>query len=247
MAVDEAIAASVREDKSPPTLRLYEWITPSVSIGCFQKINSVNIIYCAEKSIPIVRRLTGGRAILHNHELTYSFSSRNEGFFSKGLLDSYRQLSIAFTSALDMLGLAATMKMERESGRNPNRSALCFKSTSYGEISFNNKKIIGSAQKRWRDGLLQQGSIPYIMDEEVIKKIFNFESSLDLKDRMAGLREIIPDLSYGQLKEKIRTAFENTFRIKFIHSPLSQEEALLARELETRKYLSREWTFQKQA
>ncbi len=247
MAVDEAIAASVREDKSPPTLRLYEWIAPSVSIGCFQKTNSVNIMYCAEKSIPVVRRLTGGRAILHNYELTYSFSARNEGFFSKGLLDSYRQLSIAFKLALGMLGLAATMKMERESGSNLNRSALCFKSTSYGEISFNNKKIIGSAQKRWKDGLLQQGSIPYIIDEEAIKKVFDLDPSLDLKDRMAGLREVIPDFSCGHLKETIRAAFENTFRIKFIHSPLSQEEALLARELEARKYLSREWTFRKQA
>lgn len=250
MAVDEAIAASVREGKSPATLRLYEWTSPSVSIGCFQKINSVNIVYCTENGIPVVRRLTGGRAILHNQELTYSFSAiTTNGFFSNGLRDSYKKISDAFCSAISMIGLPSEAKMarERNHGILDSKNPLCFHSASFGEITLDNKKIIGSAQKRWKDGLLQQGSIPCIIDEEAIKKVFDLDPSVNLRDRMAGLREIIQDLSDEHLKDAIRIAFENTFRIKFIHSPLSPEEARLAHELEARKYLSQEWTFQKEA
>lgn len=245
MAVDEAIAITVRKGASPTTLRLYGWEQPSVSLGSFQKISDIDLRYCITKNLPVVRRPTGGRGILHGDELTYSFSSKNEGSFSGGLLDSYRQLSRAFKSALDMLGLEITMKMEREQGRNLTRSALCFKSTSYGEISFKRKKLIGSAQKRWKDGLLQQGSIPYTINEEDTKKIFNLDPSTDLKSSMVGLKELVPDLSPEQFKKVIMVAFEEAFQITFIPSSLSQEEAHLAHELDAQRYLSREWTFQR--
>jgi len=96
MALDEAIAIVVRKDNAPPTLRLYGWDMLSVSIGCFQKISDVDIAYCIEKHIPVVRRPTGGRAILHSNEITYSFSVKTtHRLFSKGLLDSYKKISIA--------------------------------------------------------------------------------------------------------------------------------------------------------
>src|SRR3972149_6488404 len=101
MALDEAIATTVRKGSSPPTLRLYGWNVPSVSIGYFQKVRDIDFDYCIEKSISIVRRPTVGRAILHNNEITYSLSLKSgDGNFSKGLLDSYRRISAAFVSAL---------------------------------------------------------------------------------------------------------------------------------------------------
>jgi lipoate-protein ligase A len=241
MALDEAIAVSVRKGDAPPTLRLYGWDRPSVSLGSFQKIGDINAQFCSEKNIPVVRRPTGGRGILHGDELTYSFSSRNEGFFSGGLLDSYRQLSTAFKSALETLGLDVTIKKERESGSALNRTALCFRSTSYGEMSLQAKKLVGSAQKRWKDGLLQQGSLPYAIDEGGTRNVFNLSPSAVLKDRMIGLREALPGLDTEKLREMIRVSFEKTFRIRFLCSGLSQEEDRLARELENRKYRSPHW------
>ncbi len=238
MAVDEAIAISVRRGAAPPTLRLYGWDRPSVSLGAFQKTMDINERYCEANNIPVVRRPTGGRAIFHVDELTYSFSSRNEGFFSRGLLDSYRQLSTAFKSALETLGLDVTMKKERESGRNLNRTPLCFRVASYGEISFRARKLIGSAQKRWKDGLLQQGSIPYAIDKEGTRKIFNLSPGFDVKDRMIGLRDILPGLDPEKFRETVRVSFEETFGVRFHYSGLSPEEDLLARELEARKYRS---------
>src|SRR5208337_2023965 len=134
MALDEAIAAAVRNGDSPPTLRLYGWLEPSVSLGAFQKITDIDTSYCAAHALHVVRRPTGGRGILHGEELTYSFSARNEGLFSQGLLDAYRKISTAFSLGLQRLGLYVEMKTRRERGSNFERSPLCFQSTSYGEL-----------------------------------------------------------------------------------------------------------------
>jgi len=244
MALDEAIAISVRKDTASATLRLYGWDVPSVSIGCFQKISDVDMNYCVERHIPVVRRPTGGRAILHNHELTYSFSAKTAGgLFSKGLFDSYKKTSNALSLALTRCGFSPRMKTDRKSPNNS--SPLCFQSTSYGEISVNDHKVIGSAQKRWPDGLLQQGSIPYIIDKDEVVKVFRLESAHGIREIMNGLKEIIPKLNPDDLKNAIRISFEEIFNIKLIFSPLSKEEISLAGELETQKYLSNQWNFKR--
>lgn len=259
MAADEAISLSVRRGDSPPTLRVYGWERPSVSIGSFQKIACVNIEYCRRNNVPVVRRPTGGRGILHGDEFTYSFSSRNEGFFSEGLLGSYRKLGEAFKSAFDALGLGIEIRTKRESGRDLSvpacpagrrqadltRSPLCFKSISYGELSFEGRKLTGSAQKRWKDGLLQQGSIPYSIEEENLRNVFSLASTEGLRERMIGLRELLPGLDPDSFKEAIRASFEGFFGITFNLSDLSPEEDRLVLELETRKYLSPEWNSQR--
>jgi lipoate-protein ligase A len=242
MALDEAIVTAVRTGHLPPTLRVYGWDTSSVSIGYFQKISDINIDYCLEKGIPIVRRPTGGRAILHNYEITYSFSAKTDlGVFSKGLLDSYKKISTAFGLALSKVGISPMLKLQREPHRD--RSPLCFESTSYGEITINGKKIIGSAQKRWPDGLLQQGSVPFLVEDEIVK-IFRLKSN-ETEKKFAGLKNILPELSIGCFKNAIRISFEETFDIMLIHSSPSQEEISLAKDLEVQKYLSSLWNFKR--
>lgn len=120
---------------APPTLRLYGWNRAAVTLGCFQKTSDINIGYCRCHDIPIVRRPTGGRAILHGDELTYSFCAKTDrGPFSHGLLDSYKKISTAFAIALRKIGVKAEPKNERERGRVLSRSPLCFQSSSFGEI-----------------------------------------------------------------------------------------------------------------
>ncbi len=249
MAIDEAIAIAVRKGNSPPTLRIYRWDMPSVSIGCFQQIRDINVGYCGEKGIPIVRRLTGGRAILHNHEITYSFSTKIDSeLFSKGLLDSYEKISRVFVLALSKLGLNSDLKLQKETHHSSStqtiKSPLCFQSTSYGEVIVKNKKIIGSAQKRWVDGFLQQGSLPFSVNMNEMVKVFRFESSGEV-DKIIGLKEILPDLKLNDLKDYIRISFEETFDVKLTPSYPSHEEISLAEELEVKKYLMPEWNFQR--
>ena len=249
MALDEAIAVAVRQDLAPPTLRVYGWVAPSLSIGCFQRAEDIDSRYCSEKQIPIVRRPTGGRGILHGNEMTYSFSAKTtSGLFSKGLLDSYKRISSAIGLALTKAGLSPELKLMKEMKRSSVSSGrvnnpFCFRSISFGEISVNGKKIVGSAQKRWPDGLLQQGSIPFLVDEDEIVKIFRLDYLREIEESMTGLREISPELDYGILKEALRISFEEVFEVKFIFSYPSVKEVSLAREMEVQKYLSNEWTF----
>lgn len=238
MALDEAIATYVRKVDSPPTLRLYSWDKASLSLGCFQKASDINIEYCMANNIPIVRRLTGGRAILHDNELTYSFSVRTDQEpFSKHLLDSYKKISRAFSLAFKKLGILAEPKRQREKGRALVKSPFCFQSSSFGEILIDNRKAVGSAQRRWHDGLLQQGSIPYSYNEEVMRNIFRTEKTPALRDCMIGIKEALPELKEDGFKKIIADSFEEIFGVRLIPSHPSQEERLLAHKLESQKYL----------
>ncbi len=213
MAIDEAISEAVREKLSPPTLRLYQWVKPSITIGYFQKASDINLEYCKKKSYPIIRRLTGGMAILHDSELTYSFSSRNDSEpFRNSLIENYLSLSSALASALTLINIDAQItliKNRRE--RNP----FCFKISSYGEITVNGKKIIGSAQKRYKNGFLQQGSIMVDFDAVSIK----------------------------ELRKALKKAFEKTFNIKFISAGPTEFELDLAEQLKNEKYSAEKWNF----
>jgi lipoate-protein ligase A len=241
MAVDEALALSVRNRHSPPVLRFYEWLEPSVTIGSFQKINSINVSYCREHRIPLVRRLTGGRAILHGKELTYSLSARTDNEpFSSGLLGSYMKIAEAFRVAFASSGLSPEIRGRRERS-NGMKIPHCFHSTSFGEITLQGKKVAGAAQKRWRESFLQQGSLPFEIEREAIQGIFGIQSSAELNDRMIGLLEAAPWIDPGRLKEAIRSSFEAAFDVILLHSCLSREESLLAMEIERQKYLSEGW------
>lgn len=243
MALDEAVAAGLRKGQSPPVLRFYAWDRPSVSIGRFQKAGDLDLRYCRQRDIPVVRRPTGGRGILHGHELTYSFSAKTkDGSFEGGLLDSYRKLSAAFSRALSMLGLSPETRggngPRRQENRPRQQSPLCFQSTSYGEITLDGAKVIGSAQKRWPDGLLQQGSIPYSTDYRELEKIFGLKHT---ENPMPGLTELAPGLRPEGLKEAIKASFEEVFDITLIEScPTAGEEAL-AEKLLAEKYLRPRW------
>jgi lipoate-protein ligase A len=251
MALDEAIATAVKKDLSPPALRIYRWDIPSVSIGSFQKTSDIDFDYCMKKNIPLVRRPTGGRAILHKNEITYSFSVKTlSGIFSKGLFDSYKKICLALSNALINIGLLPETKLYRKTRQQQSyihhiRNPLCFHSISYGEIMINEHKVIGSAQKRWADGLLQQGSIPFSIDNSEMFKIFRLNPSRGIEKKINGLKEILPELHYNDLKKAIYSAFEETFNIQFILSSPSQEEISLAQELKNEKYNSKDWTFKR--
>jgi lipoate-protein ligase A len=242
MALDEAIALAVRRHHAPPTLRFYGWDRPSLSLGCFQTPAGLGFAYCNTHHIPMVRRPTGGRAILHGEELTYSFSARtDQPPFASGLLDSYRSISSAFCLAFKKIGIPAASKMTKEKGRVLTRSPLCFASSSYGEILIDHRKLVGAAQKRWKDGLLQQGSIPYAYDEEKMRHVFAVKGSLPEDGFRTALRDVMPDFAEMRLKEAIVTAFAETFGISLRASPPSPEESRQADDLEARKYLQESW------
>ncbi len=243
MALDEAIAMDVIDGSVPPTLRFYGWMVPSVSLGYFQRIDDIDLGYCLDNNLPVVRRPTGGRAILHNEELTYSFSARNDHGFSSGLKETYSIIARAFSEAMRRIGLEVEIMQNRKRADILGRSPLCFNSTSLGEITFKGTKIIGSAQRRWRKGFIQQGTIPYNVHIEKMKGAFKIpsEETINLK----GLSSFIK-IDKGDVKKAITEAFEATFDIRLVWSHPSEGEVLLAERLLREKYLRPEWNLARQ-
>lgn len=240
MALDEAIISNVRELFSPPTLRFYTWDRPSVSIGRFQKHAEIDHAYCRKKGYPMVRRPTGGRAILHSEELTYSFSSRFDSLLFKGtLFENYALVSRALISGLQKAGLMTDAAFSERKSR-PGRSVSCFSSLSYGEITIEKRKVIGSAQKRYTDAFLQQGSILIDIDEKELIGVFSIKEKENF-DHMGALKDHLPAYHNDMLISAFKESFEETFEVKLIADTPTEDEVRMAEELVSAKYATEAW------
>ena len=240
MALDEALAATARAG-GPPTLRLYGWDVPSVSLGRFQPVEDLEL--SALKGIPYVRRPTGGRAILHGDELTYSFTAPLglEGM-GGGLLETYGVLSQAFMHAFSSLGIQALGGVRGKHAVGNDNNPLCFSSASFGEISSGGRKIIGSAQRRWTDGLLQQGSIPLSLDHGGMARVFRGLDAEEIKGSMAGLRELAPRVTLEDLEKAVVEGFARALSLDPDPSGPEEKEKGFASRLQKEKYSHRSWT-----
>jgi lipoate-protein ligase A len=242
MALDEAISDNVREKTSPPTLRLYHWDCPSVSIGCFQKVSDVNTSYCEKKGYPVVRRQTGGRAVLHDSELTYSFSASAEFPMCKdSLLENYAVISRALVLALKLKGIEAEASYNRKSNSS-HKHPSCFRAVSYREISVGGKKVIGSAQRRYKNGFLQHGSILFSIDPGELCNVLGQDDEDTFND-IGTINDCAERLSFDDLRTALMEAFETTFNVKLVSDTPTRSELTLARELERTKYSTRTWNF----
>jgi lipoyl(octanoyl) transferase len=251
MAIDEAILEGVINKTIAPTLRFYSWCPYSLSIGHAQPISEVNLEFLKESGWDIVRRPTGGRAILHADELTYSVCAPLNGTqVSGGVIESYRQISDCLLKALELCGVNADAKPKAEKDRSLSKDPVCFQIPSDYEITFGGKKIIGSAQARKANGLLQHGAIPLFGDISRIISTLNFNSEQHrskaksrLIARATTLRAAKNELvSWEFLAQSIATAFKEILHIDFIQSSLSEEEVSRVETLLKEKYSNDSWT-----
>jgi lipoyl(octanoyl) transferase len=238
MAIDEALL-----DSKLSVLRFYQWKPAALSLGYFQKTSDINVDYCKKNKIEIVRRLTGGNAVLHDQELTYSFII-DEKEMPSSVIESYKVISKAILKALKNLGVDARMNENIESKE---KSAVCFNDPSWYEIIVNNKKIVGSAQKRLNGKLLQHGSILFDIDIEKYAGCFknnSKEMNNTLSKRITSINsELNRIVSYEELATSLKKGFENELKISFISSMLSKEEEISANKISKEKYSANEWNY----
>ncbi|MBI3753040.1 MAG: lipoate--protein ligase family protein [Deltaproteobacteria bacterium] len=183
MATDEAVLAACDQGLSPSTFRLYEWSEPTLSLGCFQKADNL-IKQCSEIRVPHIRRITGGRAVLHADEITYSLiCSENEPLFTEGISAAYKIISQCLHEAFRAIGINADIHASRIRNCGSEKNS-CFHSPSRYEIVIDNKKLVGSAQRRFKRAFLQHGSILFGVERELILQLFGEESL----SRMAWLK-----------------------------------------------------------
>ena len=196
-----------------PTLRIYQWNTKAISIGYNQDIiKEINLKKCKELNIDIVRRITGGKAVFHDKELTYSFIvPENLNLLPKDIVESYKIIAEALIIALNKIGINADIKKINEKIATP----ICFNSSNWYELTVNNKKISGSAQRRFDGKVLQHGSILIDFDFELNSLLFNSNNPLDnienLKQRITTLNELNKKIDLNELTEAIKQGFKENF------------------------------------
>lgn len=237
MALDEALLVSCARG-GLPTLRLYRWGRPTVSLGYFQAYDAVNFQYCIEHNIDIVRRPTGGRAVLHGHDLTFSIVLPVNELPEqhRGVRASHYWLMRGIRESLKSLGIPAEIgKPERHMKTMATRTSDCFAHIADCDLHAYNCKLVGAAQVRKRGVLLEQGSIPYTMPVSGFELIFWGEPGQVLSPD-------VESLSYERLVKAIVNHFGTVLQVQLQPVLLKEDELENARELQRRKYDTEDWT-----
>ena len=250
MAVDEAILENIGRGDSLPTLRLYAWDPACLSLGHAQPFADVDTARLKERGWEVVRRATGGRAILHTDELTYSVTgSAEEPLLAGGVLESYNRIAQALLLAVRDLELNVEMKEGKENDHTaPN--PVCFEVPSTYEITVDGKKLIGSAQARKKEGVLQHGSLPLTGDLTRICQALVFENetarekaSQRLLTRATTVESALGRaLSWEAAAQAFIHAFEAQLALCFERGELAEAESRRAEELVREKYAHPSWT-----
>jgi lipoyl(octanoyl) transferase len=249
MAVDESVALAFQGGFSPPTLRIYRWRSPALTIGRFQSSDEIDWEACRRHRIPVARRITGGGAVLHGQDLTYGLvgGTRFRPFDQRSVKETYLTLSRAFLKAFERLGLEARPVRSPSRGES---SARCFATPSWHEIAINGRKVIGSAQKRWKHSFLQQGSVPLDFSPETVCRLFRFsgdgerlEAARELGERACGLNDCASrPIRFEALEQAFIAGFEAVLGIRLVPGVLTPQEQNAASVLAREKYLLHEWT-----
>ncbi len=243
MAVDQALLRSCERGNTPPTLRLYGWESPVLTVGYSQNLErEVDLEQCRE--IPCVRRPTGGRALLHHRELTYSLVAPvDHPRFSGGLKQTFSAISQALLLGLRKLGIdQARINDQKKIQPAGKRSPACFASLNHCEITVQNRKLIGSAQRRTHGAFLQHGSIPIEASTEDFHSFLRFDSeearladSEKMKRFTTTLNAVCGEpVSFKRARSALRVGFETCFAGNWAAEGLTPaEKKLRDRNLES--------------
>jgi len=250
MAVDESILEHIGRGASLPTLRLYAWDPACLSLGHAQPFSDVDVNRLKQHGWEVVRRATGGRAILHTDELTYSvIAPSNEPRVEGSVLESYNRLAQALLLAVKNLEIPVEMK-EGKASESATPNPVCFEVPSTYEITVNGKKLIGSAQARKKEGVLQHGSLPLTGDLTRICQALVFENesaraeaSQRLLERATTVESALGvEISWEKAKRAFVHAFEAQLGLSFESGELSESESKRAEALVKEKYDHPSWT-----
>ena len=259
MALDEALLDWHSEGLIPPVIRFYEWSPATLSIGYFQQAaKDINLEAVRAQGLGFVRRPTGGRAVLHEHELTYSIIvTESYPNMPETVTEAYRVLSEGILQGFHNLGMDAYFSVpateEQMADLKKPKSAVCFDAPSWYELVVEGKKVAGSAQTRQKGVILQHGAILLDLDEEKLLSVFNFDSE-EAKERMrkklpekaVSINSLVNEpISIEQCVEAFRDGFAKTLQIELKPFTLSEGQLKYVQALEDKKYAHDDWNFKK--
>lgn len=242
MAVDEAILNIYERGLTPPTLRVFRWSPPALSLGRLQDIEDIDFEKCKELGIDVVRRPTGAGAVLHKEELTYSVVASEKDGIPLSLGESHAIINRGIAAAYKILGVEIDFITSSER----NRSALCFLSTGLTDLTYRGKKLIGSVWMRKENAILQHGSLIIRHEPEILFSILRFPSEeikqkalKDFEKKTTFLSKILDqskEITWQDVKKALREGFQNTLGIEFFEGELTSEEIDEAKRLMEVKY-----------
>ncbi|WP_110927125.1 lipoate--protein ligase family protein [Bacillus massiliglaciei] len=254
MALDETLLDWHSRGLIPPVLRFYGWEPAGLSLGKFQKTaGRIDIEAVKEKGFEIVRRPTGGLAVLHDDELTYSIIvSENHEKIPHSVVEAYRVLSQGILAGYRNLGIEADLALpDQPVGRTG--TAVCFEEASWYELEIAGRKAAGSAQNRQKGVVLQHGSIPLTMDTDLLYDLFIFPNEAvkerakrGFKDKAVSIQDVLDrEVTMDELKKAFHDGFEQGLGIEL--EPFEPNEDMLkeAESLMLKKYKNDEYTFQR--
>lgn len=244
MAVDERLFELAR-DSGRTFLRFYRWARPTASLGYGQDAaRVVDVGFCRARGIDIVRRLTGGKLVLHDREVTYAVASADTAVFTETLRESYRLISRAILAGLSRLGVSARLAESAPAGY-ARGTMPCFAFAARDEIEIGGRKIVGSAQKRTGPHFLQHGSIILDKDEALLAAVSRpgeVPESLGMTSLAEALgRPVDFDAAVGPLVQ----GFADVFQASFERFALSAADTEAVRAIEAARYGADAWTFRR--
>jgi lipoyl(octanoyl) transferase len=247
MALDEVLFSTLSSG-GISTFRVYQWQRPSFSIGISQDPrNTLLLDKCFSDGVSVVRRMTGGGALFHNDEITYSFScTKEEAGEPKDVLVSYRDICGFLLLFYKKLGLSASFAcQDKDFSRKSLPHDLCSASHEKYDLLIRSKKIGGNAQKRCRNFIFQHGAVPLSIDHKLMQSYFT-GTYQDAGSEVTTLKEEIPGFfSKSFLEDTLISSFCEYFDVRFVDEGLSIKEEELLKKLEEEKYGHSDWNINK--
>jgi len=259
MAMDEALLDWHSEGLIPPVIRFYEWAPATLSIGYFQTVEKeIDMEAVKRLGLGFVRRPTGGRGVLHEHELTYSvIVTESYPSMPATVTEAYRVISEGLLLGFQNLGLNAYFSVpntdeQKENLKKP-KSAVCFDAPSWYELVVEGKKVAGSAQTRQKGVILQHGAILLDLNEDKLIQTFKFASEevrdkvrKGLSQKAVSINKIISKpVTIEECKDAFKKGFADALEIELVEYNLTQEQKNYVKELELTRYANDEWNFKK--
>ncbi len=224
MGIDEALLRSASE-RGVATLRLYTWAGPWLSLGYAQRhLERERLGACEKAGVGIVRRSTGGRAVLHGRDLTYCVAAP-EGMLRPGLRGSYDQIATALLDAIRLLGATGAARVPARHAAGPSSGFDCFAEPAGDEIVAGAEKLVGSAQRRCGGAVLQHGSIRIAADPPGVAAAAGVDPNAAISMTQLG----VAPASEAELRKALVTAFSRVLGASFSEAEPEAQELEQAR------------------
>jgi lipoate-protein ligase A len=244
MAVDEAILLSALDGSAPPTVRFFQWERPSITFGYMLRVErELNTDLCRERQVPFIRRITGGGVVFHGCDITFSI------VFPRGLapdtsnpLSSYRFINGIFLKAFGKLGLSASL-LSGGGEKSADARNVCFVEPTTYDVLYNGRKLVGNAQRRRKEWVLNHGSMLLNTGyRQMADLIANIEDpSRAFSENCVSIEEIAPALARQDVLDAVIAQFSRELDVSIERCDLSADETSLSRTLADGKYSSDAW------